>query len=527
MDLSGLLPLGALLSGSFLVALASLWAVARFGPVARRPAGILAPQDDAETYLFDGNTLVDANETASERLNALAGEATDWDRFITLTGAEFPALAEQLAALPDRRRVVIESKDAARRLVAEWKFGLARISIRETGEGQPAVTLDRPSYEAMEHELRTLRETARRAPFLIWCQRADGTITWANNAYLDMARKGMPEQDASTWPPPRILDLKNSPPESKPLASHRTTLHVPGEAEPRWFECFETRIGAESLFMAVSADRVVRAEIALTLTKTFAHLTVGLAIFDKQRRLNLFNPALMDLTALPADFLSARPTLHSFLNRLRERKMLPEPKDYKTWRQQFEELESAAVNGTYEEIWSLTNGSTYRVVGRPHPDGAVAFLFEDISAEISLTRRFRAELDNGQAVLDSLDEAIAVFSPGGALTLSNSAYNALWGLDSSTVLGPFGIVDATRLWSAQCAPSPVWGDVREFVSTPGARAEWTADVRLLDGRLLHCRFKPIAGGATLAGFRVQERAARPGPEAADSQAAAAAEKASI
>ena len=165
-------------------------------------------------------------------------------------------------------------------------------------------------------------------------------------------------------------------------------------------------------------------------------------------------------------------------------------------------METAAANGTYEETWSLASGQTYRVTGRPHPDGAVAFLFEDISAEISLTRRFRAELENGQAVIDSLDEAIAVFSPSGILTLSNAAYSRLWGIDQTTILGNFGIIDATRAWGEQCAPTPVWGDAREFVGTMSERAEWTSDVRLKDGRCVHCRFTPISGGATLAGFTV-------------------------
>jgi len=34
----------------------------------------------------------------------------------------------------------------------------------------------------------------------------------------------------------------------------------------------------------------------------------------------------------------------------------------------------------------------------------------------------------------------------------------------------------------------------------GERAEWSAEVRLVDGRLLTCRFSPLAGGSTLAGF---------------------------
>ena len=63
------------------------------------------------------------------------------------------------------------------------------------------------------------------------------------------------------------------------------------------------------------------------LTKAFAHLTIRLAVFDQARRLALFNRALTDLSGLPIDFLTGRPRLFGFLDKLRERHLFPEPKD--------------------------------------------------------------------------------------------------------------------------------------------------------------------------------------------------------
>ena len=183
--------------------------------------------------------------------------------------------------------------------------------------------------------------------------------------------------------------------------------------------------GEQRLIFALPADAAVQAETALrdfmqTLTKTFAHLHVGLAIFDQQRQLQLFNPALLDLTGLPVDFLSMRPSLLSVLDAMRDRNMIPEPKDYRGWRRQLVELEKAAASGLYEETWSLPGGQTYRVIGRPHPNGAIALMFEDISGEMLRTRRYRADLELGQSVIDQMDEAIAVFSEGGQLVMSNA-----------------------------------------------------------------------------------------------------------
>ena len=103
---------------------------------------------------------------------------------------------------------------------------------------------------------------------------------------------------------------------------------------------------------AVRAERSLR-EFVQTLTKTFADLPIALAIFDRQRQLQLFNPALIDLTNLPTGFLTARPTLFDLLDKLRELRMVPEPKDFRSWRQQMSNLESAAATGHHVEEWSL------------------------------------------------------------------------------------------------------------------------------------------------------------------------------
>ena len=116
-------------------------------------------------------------------------------------------------------------------------------------------------------------------------------------------------------------------------------------------------------------------------------------------------------------------------------KMVPEPKDYRSWRNQMNTLEAAASSGHHVEMWSLPGGQTYRVTGRPHPDGAVAFLFEDITSEISLTRKFRADLSLGAEVLDALDDAVAVFAANGEALIVNRRYADLWSAqlrDSST-----------------------------------------------------------------------------------------------
>ena len=353
-------------------------------------------------------------------------------------------------------------------------------------------------------ELALLRKIVDFSPTLIWIQNPEGRITWANNPYLDVAGKVEPAPDDGV---PGVAAIFSATPDDENSGhGRRLSVAIKGQNTPWWFEVSSFDAGASGrLCFAGHANSVVRAEEALrnfvqTLTKTFAHLPIGLAIFDRRRQLALFNPALADLTTLGPEWLSRRPSLFSFLDKLRENRQMPEPKNYPDWRRKMIALEQGAVDGTYCEDWSLPSGQTYRVTGRPHPEGAVAFLFEDISASISLQRRFRTELELCQSVIDNFRDAIAVFESGSEVTMSNSAFARCWNLDPANALGRLDVIDVTKHCQSMCAPSPIWGDLREFVGQLRDRAEWDASLKLLSGGTVDLRVSPLSGGATLCVF---------------------------
>ena len=200
------------------------------------------------------------------------------------------------------------------------------------------------------------------------------------------------------------------------------------------------------------------------------------------------------MTGLPIDFLSGRPLVQAVLDRLRDARILPEPRDYAAWRESVAAPEEAAAQGEYRETWTLPGGQTYRVTGRPHPDGALAFLFENISGEVGLARRIRTDLDTTRSVLDSLGEPLAVFSATGALSLSNTAYADLWDPLVPPVPSPDLIGETTR-WEEACLPSSIWTAFRE--SGPSRPAPFDVDVRLRNGRRLALQVTRLPQGAKL------------------------------
>jgi PAS domain-containing protein len=480
------------------------------GRINRR--SILTQGDHRTVFLFDDDMLVDATEAARLFLDAAPRGTSDLTRLMSLLAPRFPDIARVLEALPETGTIHRDAGHGGLNLIAEMRGTLVRLTLIDPDGPEASPRIDRHSFDAMERELETLRGIARQTPLLIWRQDASGRITWVNQAYVEIAERLLGPDATAIWPLPALFDTAGLV--SVGTATHRRLPLPRVSDETAWYECHAAPIGEETLFTAVDANVTVRAEMKLrefmqTLTQTFSHLTVGLGVFDRARRLVVFNPALSDLTGLPVDFLTAKPTLFGFLDTLRERRMIPEPKDYGSWRRRIVELEAAAAEGSYAEVWSLPDGRTYRVSGRPQPDGAIAFLFEDISAEISLTRRFRSELEVGQGVLDAIEDAIAVFSAGGILVVTNGAYGELWGEDPDTSLTDIDVLQATRRWMALTAPTPVWGDLRDFVTRNHDRSDWVADVRLRDGRALICRVVPIASGATMVRFQPGAQAARP------------------
>ncbi len=488
-----------------LVAVAAVVFLGRSGLVFRIPADEL-PVDPRSVFLFDGTDLIDASPSAEDRLARAPMAETDWTRVLSSLSAEFPRLTVALDGLDRGSTVSLRSLDSKTQLIAEVIDGRTRITVHDISGGPEEVRLESVAFRAILRELEILRSVTENIPVPLWRQSEDGDITWANPAYLEKSDDEAIRASDRTWPPKPIFSQDGLNELKTEGAPRRLRLRQMEHGETSWYECRAIDLGSETLFSAFNIDGTVLAEQQLrefmqTLTKTFSHLTTGLAIFDRNRRLALFNPALGDLTGLPVDFLTARPALYTFLDRLRDRRMIPEPKDYGSWRRQISELEAAAADGSYSETWSLPDNRTYRVTGRPHPGGALAFLIEDISAEISLTRRFRSELELGQAVIDALDEAIIVFAPSGNLSMVNQAYQDMWSTNLGDTVDVPTVTEISRSWMSRSRATPVWGDIRDFVLHERERTIWEDNVAMPDGTTLGCRIMPLTGGSTMVSFR--------------------------
>jgi len=457
----------------------------------RKPAS--APHwqiaDEPLSLLFDESVLHHATQKALNTFCFLPGTHV-WDDLREALMPRFPDFPD-VAGTGASGSMLLLARDPNDNSCLEinWRDGLCWVQITEKA-GQ-AGTAPMSFVDKNMHKL--CSDTITQP---VWEVQEDGGVGWRNAAFDALCLRF----DRSDVEAEFTVPSGNDP--------QRVSLVRP-DGNEEWYEVSTRTIEGKTLCQANDITPLVQSEIAQrtfvqTIAKTFAHLSIGLAIFDQNGRLGIFNPALVDLTGLRPTFLATQPTMMSFFDQLRENRGMPEPKNYSTWRQDIAEVIAAASGGKYRETWTLEDSRTFSVQGRPHPDGSTAFLIEDISPEVTLTRNFRIEVEQYEALLDCIDDAMVVFSSAGILTFSNAAYRKMWGHNPEAAFADITILDAIDLWQEQLRPVVPWTNIADFVTTVGRRDNDEVTMHLATGGQIACQLVPIASDATLIRFPAAE-----------------------
>lgn len=333
-------------------------------------------------------------------------------------------------------------------------------------------------------------------PTLLWNE-VDDKVTWANSAFRETEKHFGKSLSLASF-------NVTAPPENDGKQC-RASLTVPGSDKALYFDIFKQVQKKGVLYSASSAKAIVEAEedrarFVQTLSDTFAHLPIGMAVFDKERDLSLFNPALSELLDLSALWLANKPSLREFLDRLHDKGALPEPRNFKSWRDQIVEMEKSAKSGTYFDDWHMPNDKVFRVTGRPHPKGAVAFIFEDITRSVSTEREYRIEIERLYATLDQTESGIIIFDGAGTMSFANRAFDALWRTELSEALISPSVVEVAEIWNERSEPTPVLGEIKDFIMCMGERANWTGDFKLKCGLRLAVRINSLLGSYSMIEF---------------------------
>jgi len=512
---SSLLLALVLVTTSVLSVLAALM-IAQFLPLRR--AGNPGSSGQEAAFLIDNEGVIDANTRGTallRTLRAVEGEGSgipgvrgpqaELDRLMAYLLPSFPDLADRLRTDRGFEWELVAPDSPGLRLRGTAGPGDAlRLSLSEVvtddpaGTGQDALLVDRLSWRAMTDEMELMRRSIDLTPTPAWRETQDGQIVWANGAYLRLLHE-VELGSRLVWPLPALFARNGGP------LPGRVSLMLGPRGRLAWFDLVETRDRDTRLVFALPADDAHKAERARrdfvqTLTKTFATLPIGLAVFDRTRRLHLFNPALAELTRLEPEFLASRPGLEGFLNRMRDKHILPEPRDYRAWSRRLLDVETAGTGNGFEETWPLSDGRSFRVSAAPHPDGALAFLIEDITADIHLKRSFRAELDTGQTALDMVETALAMFSAAGDLVLTNVAFDRLWTLEGADTLSGVSFRDAVANWRDAGDAPALWDRIGRLPYPDATESRVEGAMTLPEGETFRVTAQRAPNGGVMLSF---------------------------
>ncbi|MEM6439959.1 MAG: PAS domain-containing sensor histidine kinase [Pseudomonadota bacterium] len=392
---------------------------------------------------------------------------------------------------------------------AEWVLhgrpegGRPLVRVREAEIARTIAAEQRRRAEAAEAERDLAHAALQASPDLIWRRGRDGALLWANARYL--AAAGGRDDDGL----PRELDFGGAPPPTLSARPARACIFAAETGERLWLDFREIDAGdGGRLGFGADASAAIHAEAALrrfveTLTETFAHLRIGLAIFDREQRLGLFNPAFAELMELDPPWLASRPGFAELLDRLRVAGRLPEPDDFAGWRQGLLDMfgeSSGRERLERQEVWHLPGDVMLRVIARPHPQGAVALLMEDVSETARLERRWHTANDIRRAVIDRLEEGVAAFGPDGRARFANPAFARLWGFRPGDDDGAEGLSEALQRCAELSRPTDAWRRVRAFFAETEGRRPWVEPIATLDGRRLRLRVAALPDGSVLTAF---------------------------
>ena len=413
---------------------------------------------------------------------------------------------DRLRARGEAFRMAVRTK-AGRHLEAEGRAmgGRAILRLRDVSGDRLELTRLREQHGRLLNELEMLRHLSDNVPDPVWARDASGRLSWVNAAFV-RAVEGANRDDVLT----RGAELLEQDARDASAAARRDSLVWRARAPAvvagarHMLNVVEVPGPTGSAGVAVDLSELEQARDNLA-HQASAHaqlldnLATGVAIFDRNKRLQFHNAAYRAIWSLSPAFLETQPHDGEILDRLRSEGRLPEQADFRAWK--------AGVLAIYqsveptEQTWYLPAARRLRVVTIPNPDGGVIYLFDDTTERYQLESKFNGLIRVQGETLDTLREGVAVFGTDGRLKLFNPAFETLWDLDQGLLANRPHIDEVTRRCRTLCQEPDDMVHLRSVVAgLADERLTFERRLHRTDGSVLDCAVAPLPDGATLITF---------------------------
>jgi signal transduction histidine kinase len=247
----------------------------------------------------------------------------------------------------------------------------------------------------------------------------------------------------------------------------------------------------------------VQAELARHIAAhadVLENVATAIAIYGPDTRLKFYNTAFSALWRLEEEWLAGEPTIGEILERLRERRRIPEYADFRAFKSQQLAMFTSLIE-PQEELLHLPDERTLRLVVSTHPFGGLTFIYEDVTDKLALERSYNTLIEVQRETLDNLYEAIAVYGSDGRLKLSNPAYGQIWNLSPEDLQGEPHIGDIVEKTRSFFDDGGDWPDLKSrIIARVTGQILSNGQLERRDGSTLQIASVPLPDGNVLLSY---------------------------
>jgi signal transduction histidine kinase len=354
-----------------------------------------------------------------------------------------------------------------------------------------------------DEETMRLRELIDASPSPMWRRGPDRGLIECNRAYA-FAVDATPQTALAQNLELAATDLRKTLSPATETADRRAEhRHVVIDGSRRLLEITETpcRDGGTIGFALDRTEvEAAQAELQRHISAQAAVLEgigTAVAIYGADRRLRFFNSAFAALWGLEAEWLAAEPSFGDVLERLRERRRIPERADFSAFKHERIGLFTSLIE-PQQELMHLPDDRTLKVSISPHPFGGLTFVYENVTDRLALERSCNTLTQVRRATLDNLFEAVAVYGSDGRLKLHNPAYLQIWGLSPGDVAGEPHIAEIIERTRALLDDGGDWAAMKQgIVAKVTAHVLTSGPLYRSDGSMLQVATVPLPDGNVL------------------------------
>jgi signal transduction histidine kinase len=227
------------------------------------------------------------------------------------------------------------------------------------------------------------------------------------------------------------------------------------------------------------------------------NIHAAVAIYGTDKRLSFFNSAFARLWSIEEDWLAGHPSLDEVLERLRERRRIPEFADFRLFKRQQLGLFTSLIEPQHE-LMHLPDDRTLSVSMSPHPLGGLLFVYEDVTDRLALERSYNTLIEVQRETLDNLYEGIALFGGDGRLKLHNPGYRKIWALSETDLEGEPHISDIVEGMRPFYDDGGDWPAMRQhIIANITAQTPTSGPLDRRDGSVVQLATVPLPDGNVL------------------------------